>query len=48
VNVNHTVIPEAAQRLSGIHNPGGDYGFRARTFGASRNDDEIKQRKENQ
>jgi hypothetical protein len=33
-----TVIPEAALRLSGIHTPGGDYGFRARTSGAPRND----------
>lgn len=34
------VIPEAAQRLSGIHSPGG-YGFRARAFRAPRNDAEF-------
>jgi hypothetical protein len=36
---NHLVIPEAAQRLSGIHTPDGGYGFRARAFGVPRNDE---------
>ena len=40
------VIPDAAKRRSGIHNPYAEdlnaagYGFRARAFGAPRNDDE--------
>jgi hypothetical protein len=39
-----SVIPDAAQRRSGIHNPSADdlnaagYGFRVRTCGAPRND----------
>src|SRR6188472_2524608 len=41
-----TVIPDAAKRRSGIHNPGADwkdreYGFRARACGAPRNDVEL-------